>query len=74
MQQPAVGIRDGLNVAEIHAVRDGFGLRDNGFPLVGSLAQFPQNRFDEISVAHVRATVRPRHDASMSTALTSVNS
>ena len=48
-EQPAVGICDGVNVAEVHAVGDGFGLRDKGFPLIGRLAQFPQNRFDEVS-------------------------
>ena len=43
LKQPAVRIRDGVNIAEVDAVRDGFGLRDKGFPLVGRLAQFTQN-------------------------------
>ena len=43
LEQPAVGIRDGMNIAQVHAVGDGLGLGDEGFPLVGRLAQFAQN-------------------------------
>lgn len=64
-EQPAVGIRNGVNVTEIDAVGDGFSLRDEGFPLIGRLAQFPKNGFDEVFVAEIRATARPRHDDSI---------
>jgi hypothetical protein len=35
-----------MNVTEIDTVRDRLGLPDERFPLIGGLAQFPQNRFD----------------------------
>ncbi len=64
-EQPAVGIGHGVHVSEVNTVGDGLGLRDKGFPLIGRIAEFPENRFDKILVAQIRATPRPRHDASI---------
>ncbi len=62
LQQPAVGIGDGVHVSEVNAVRDGLGLRDEGFPLIGRVAEFPENRLDEILAAQAP---RSRHEASI---------
>jgi hypothetical protein len=47
----AVRIDHGVQIAKIDTVSDRLSLTDERFPLIGGLAQFTKNRFDEILVA-----------------------